>query len=185
MISTRIDVAARTVREGGVIAYPTESCYGLGCDPFNKAAVARILQLKQRSQAKGLILVADDRSRFDSLLNWPKQSVLQTIIDSWPGPVTWLIPTLKQAPNHLTGKHNTLAVRVSSHPLVQALCNACESALVSTSANPEGRVPAKTVSELTKYFGENAIDYILEGELGDDEQPSTIIDALSGSIIRA
>ena len=136
--------AARCFHRGGLIAYPTEAVYGLGCDPLDSAAVERLLRLKDRPVAKGLILIAAD---FAQLLPFVRQlppDLMQPVFDSWPGPNTWLLPARKDTPAWLTGCHDSLAVRVTAHPIAGALCRACRSPLVSTSANLSRRPPART-----------------------------------------
>ncbi len=118
----QIQQTARVVREGGVIAYPTEAVWGLGCDPWNGEAVDRLLALKERPMHKGLILVADDIEQFDFLLADLPEIWLQRLAGSWPGPNTWLVPHQNRLPEWVTGEHDTVALRVSDHPLVRALC---------------------------------------------------------------
>jgi L-threonylcarbamoyladenylate synthase len=175
--------AARTVISGGIIAYPTESVFGLGCDPADGMAVARLLKLKNRSPAKGLILIA---SNWRQLAGWlqdipPKWS--SRLENSWPGPVTWLIPAADNCPRWLTGDHVTLAVRVTAHPLVRDLCDRLNSALVSTSANRSGKAPARSVLQVRLQFGQT-LDFVLPGQLGNLSQPTEIRDLASGCTLR-
>ena len=143
MISTwRVQQAARAIRAGAVIAYPTEAVWGLGCDPWNEEAVYRLLALKERPMHKGLILVADDIGQFDFLLDDLPEIWQERLAGSWPGPNTWLVPHQGRLPAWITGRHASVALRVSDHPLVRALC-ALTGPLVSTSANPAGRPAAR------------------------------------------
>ena len=179
----KIAQAARTVKAGGIIAYPTEAVFGLGCDPSNLLAVTRLLELKQRPVHKGLILVAATRQQ---LAPWvlPQTAELERrLADSWPGPFTWLVPARDDCPHWLTGEHSTLAVRVSAHPVVRALCNRLGGALVSTSANVSTLPPARSVLEVQLHFAES-IDFIVTGSLGGRAQPTTIRDLVSGRTIR-
>jgi len=176
-------MAARWVKSGGIIAYPTEAVFGLGCAPDDPLAIARLLAIKQRSIDKGLILVAAELQQLEPWihpLSAPHKARLQR---SWPGPNTWLVPAASHCPAWLTGKHSTLAVRVSAHPLVRALCNRLDSALVSTSANISNLRPARSVLDVQLRFS-TRIDYILPGPLGNSERPTTIRDLPSGRIIR-
>ena len=176
--------AARHVNAGGVIAYPTEAVYGLGCDPRDGAAVLRLLKLKQRPIAKGLILIA---ARFEDLQPYIAKLPAETLSKlrkSWPGPVTWLLPARLEVPYWLRGSHATLAVRVTAHPLAAALCRACGGVLVSTSANISKRPPARTALAVRRCFGAD-IDYVLNGALGGLDKPTRIIDAQSGRVVRA
>lgn len=175
--------ATRILRAGGVIAYPTEAVYGLGCDPRNSDAVAALLEIKQRPWQKGMILIAASFEQLQPYLA-PLNSELQSkLSETWPGPVTWLLPAAPTAPWWITGEHNTIAVRVTDHPLVVELCNQFGSAIVSTSANLAGQPPAKSIHQIQKHF-DNRLDYILHGSLGGRERPSEIRDGLTGKVIR-
>ena len=117
----QVQQVARVVRGGGVIAYPTEAVWGLGCDPWNEEAVYRLLALKARPVEKGLILVADAIEQFDFLLDDLPDAWKETLAASWPGPNTWLVPHRDMLPEWITGKHDSVALRVSDHPW----CAAC------------------------------------------------------------
>ena len=175
--------AARWIRDGGVIAYPTEAVFGLGCDPGNPLATARLLALKSRPWQKGLILVASTLQQLKPWVQPPAGDRLRTLQRSWPGPLTWLLPASDTCPTWLTGTHDTLAVRVSAHPVVRSLCDTLGGAIVSTSANIGGRPPARSVLEVRLRFGKR-IDFVLPGALGNRQQPSRIRDLASGRIIR-
>jgi L-threonylcarbamoyladenylate synthase len=176
--------AARTIRAGGVIAYPTEAVWGLGCDPWNIDAVQRILDLKQRPMEKGLIVVAGSVEQVRFLLDPLSRDQQQKALSYWPGPTTCLLPdVLHQIPQQVRGRHSSIAVRVSDHPLVRALCEAAGSPLVSTSANPAGRQPARYSWQVRRYF-RNGLDRLVPGQLGGYRQPSKIIDIVSGQQLR-
>lgn len=182
MSSWRIKLAVDCVSRGGVIAYPTESVYGLGCLPFDIEAVTRILRLKRRHPKKGLIIVA---ATFEQLIPYIEISAdvpLKDILNTWPGPITWVLPAKKHVPVWLRGIQGGIAVRLSAHPIVQDLCYTA-GALVSTSANPEGYQPAKNPAKVRTYFG-NRIDYILCGLTGG-AAPTMIRHAISGRLLRA
>ncbi|MDX5328258.1 MAG: L-threonylcarbamoyladenylate synthase [Marinobacter sp.] len=182
--SWQLHCARRTVLGGGVIAYPTEAVWGLGCDPWNREAVERILELKQRPMHKGMILVAASIDQVRFLLD-PLPRVLQWEAEQhWPGPITCLVPdVLEQVPDWVRGRHSSIAVRVSDHPVVQALCNATGMPLVSTSCNPAGRAPARSVWQVRRYFGDE-LDRIVPGTLGGNRKPSRIIDIVTGKQFR-
>ena len=167
---------------GGVIAYPTEAVYGLGCLPLNEAAVRRLLALKRRSPDKGLIVVAEDIKQLRGLVDFDAARERRALLKSWPGPHTWLVPCKGGTPAWLTGVHATLAVRVSAHPVVRALCGAL-GPLVSTSANPEGAPPARSSAAVEDYFA-GQIDYIFPGKITGSQKPTRIRDAMTGEIIR-
>jgi len=176
--------AARAVASGGIIAYPTEAVYGLGCDPNNGPAVLHLLELKQRHIEKGLILIATNLEQLLPYIETLSPELLQRIGNSWPGPTTWLLPKRPDTPEWLSGKHDTIAVRVTAHPLAAALCRACNSALVSTSANRHGQAPARNTLKVRQQFGDN-LDYVLSGVTNRQARPSEIRDGLSGEIIRS
>ena len=179
----QISQAARCIRSGGVIAYPTEAVFGLGCDPANPYAVARLLALKQRRMEKGLILVAASMQQLQRWVAPVPRRLAHRLDNSWPGPYTWLLPTADHCPNWLTGGHDTLAVRVSAHPVVQQLCNATGGAIVSTSANRSGKSPARSLWQIRLRFA-TGIDYYLPGALGGLKQPTRIRDLQTGRVIR-
>lgn len=176
--------AVEAVRSGGVIAYPTEAVYGLGCDPLEHAAVRRIIALKQRDAAKGLILIASDISQLMPFMAELPADVLGKLEASWPGPITWVVPAAPALPFWLSGGRNTIAVRVSAHPVVSALCDALGMAIVSTSANRSGQPPARTALAARVQLGEG-LDYILPGAVGGLNKPTEIREALTGKVLRA
>jgi len=176
--------SARIIADGGLVAYPTEAVYGIGCDPANEVAVKRLLALKQRSIDQGLILIAADLEQLLPYIVAPTAAMMQRIGDSWPGPTTWLLPKRADTPDWLSGRHDTLAVRITRHPLAAALCHSCNQALVSTSANLHGRTPARTALKVRQYF-DDALDLILSGTTDRHARPSEIRDAQSGRIIRS
>lgn len=179
----RIDQAARIVLRGGVIAYPTEAVYGIGCLPDNSAALQRIIEIKHRDARKGLIIVAAAVEQLDWLAEIPRGEAGKKIQATWPGPVTWVLPARPELPSLLTGGRSTIAVRVSDHPIVQRLCQRTGSALVSTSANFSGRRPARSALKVRRSMG-FALDYVLAGPLGDLSRPTEIRDFESGDILR-
>ena len=176
--------AADTVAAGGVIAYPTEAVYGLGCDPLNRAAVFRLLDVKQRPVEKGLILIASELAQLQPFIQIPDANILKRVNATWPGPVTWLMPKQPEIPFWLCGNHQRIAVRVTAHPLAAALCQTYGHALVSTSANISNQQSARSALQVQNRFGDQ-LDFILHGNLGGNAQPSEIRDALSEQLIRA
>lgn len=175
---------ASVIRSGGVVAYPTEAVWGLGCDPFSEDALRHILDLKRREMGMGVILVAANIAQLQPYLVGIKPSQFKTLQDSWPGPITWLIPNNGYAPDWITGGRDTLAVRVTDHPFVQALCLQSGSPIVSTSANPHKMPPARTRLKVRCYFSDR-VDYVTAGEVGGRNKPSEIRHLISGQIQRA
>lgn len=179
----RLSAACRTLRAGGVIAYPTEAVWGLGCAPRHTEALKALLAIKGRDGDKGLILVASDASQFAELLEGLPDAQRNCLAASWPGPVTWLVPHLDRVHPLVRGRFSTVALRVSAHPRVAALCARFGGPVVSTSANPQGRPPAKDVRTVRRYFG-GTLDYVLTGALGGASNPSEIRDLASGRVLR-
>lgn len=181
----KIKLACRAIQHGGLIAYPTEAVYGLGCHPLDGDAVMALLKLKQRPVEKGLILIAstlDQLTPFIDLKQLPTRT-RQQIQQSWPGPITWIVPAQPHTPWWLTGHRNSIAVRITNHPLARALCEHSGTALVSTSANPYRHPPAHTALQVHKYF-HGQLDAILNGDVGDERNPTRICHAISGKTLR-
>lgn len=175
--------AVNCLKQGKVIAYPTEAVYGFGCDPFQLNAVARLLQLKKRPVEKGLILVAADWQQIEALVEPIPPRALARVFATWPGPFTWVFPASPLAPSWIRGSHSTIALRVSAHPLVQALCQAYGGPIVSTSANRDGQPPLREYAMVQMMFGKE-VGYILPGKVGGQNNPTTIRDAVSGITLR-
>jgi L-threonylcarbamoyladenylate synthase len=185
MYPLRIQRAANCLLSGGIIAYPTEGVWGLGCDPFNEEAVRRLLLIKQRPMAKGLIVVAGSMKQIAPLLKNLDSAQTTLLAQSWPGPVTWLLPDPDQLiPPWIKGKFTSVAIRVSAHPPVVRLCSAFGGMIVSTSANPAQRAPAQTRLRVLTWF-DDSLDYILPGKLGGQRGPSAIHDLATASVIRS
>lgn len=204
-VMTTATCASTWLQKGRLLAYPTESVWGIGCDPFDQAAVQQLLYIKQRPIEKGMIVVTDEVRRIAPLLAALDDSQRKAAIGSWQTATdintrqahTWLLPVSDALPitipDWITGQHSSVAVRVIAHPLVQQLCAQMVSAhnpygfLVSTSCNPSGQPPAQSLTEAQAYFA--TPDYIdqvafLAGETLGYTLPSQIHDALTGQILR-
>jgi L-threonylcarbamoyladenylate synthase len=177
-------LARRALAAGGVIACPTEAVWGLSCDPFDRGAVQRLLALKQRPARKGLILVAASESQLDFLLADLAAAQRRQLSASWPGPNTWLVPHHNRVPSWIHGEHDTVAVRVSLHPVVRELCRLWGGPLVSSSANRAGAAPPREAYQVRRYFKER-LDYIVPGVVDRAARPSVIRDLASGKTVRA
>jgi L-threonylcarbamoyladenylate synthase len=178
-----LDRAARTILDGGVVAYPTEAVYGLGCLPEAGAAALRILQIKRRSWRKGLIVIAADAAQLEPLVDLDASPLKAEILASWPGPATWTLRAHPEVPAWLRGEHDTLAVRVTDHPVARRLCARADSPLVSTSANRGGRPPHRHLLTLRRDLGAD-VDYVLAAPLGSAARPTTIRDGRTGRVLR-
>ncbi len=183
MSSVHLRKAALALRSGGVIAYPTEAVWGLGTDPWNERACNRLLEMKDRSWDKGLILVASSAEQLAPFIEVPSKAVWKRAALTWPGPNTWVFPCKEDVPMWISGDHDSVAVRISAHETVRALCERFGGALVSTSANPDGREPALSATQARLYFGDE-LDYVLPGALGGMAKPTSIRDAQTGHILR-
>lgn len=175
--------AQRAIWSGGVIAYPTEAVFGLGCDPLNPKAVARLLAIKQRDSTKGFILIAADIIQLDPFMDLSSE-LREQLLKTWPGPVTWVVPAAAGVPGWLTGGRDTLAVRVTAHPVAAALCRVTGLALTSTSANLSHHPPLRSSLAVRRTLREQ-LDYIVPGSVGARHKPTEIRDALSGALLRA
>jgi L-threonylcarbamoyladenylate synthase len=181
-----LDAATALLRRGGVLAYPTEAVFGLGCDPHDRAAFEHVFALKQRPATQGVLLIAADFAQVERYIDLAAvpPGVLAQVRASWPGPNTWIFPRSPAVPDWVAGAHAGIALRVTAHAPAAALCRAFGGALVSTSANPHGQPPARTPATVETYFGD-ALEGLLDAPLGDQQKPTVIRDAISGAIIRA
>jgi L-threonylcarbamoyladenylate synthase len=175
--------AINVLRAGGIIAYPTESVFGLGCDPDNESAVKKILHLKQRDIAKGLIIIASDIQQLELYIEHDALTNNPSVLNSWPGPHTWLLPYKPGTPLWLTGNHKTLAARITAHPIATEICKQFGKAIVSTSANISDCPPALTADEVRTIFADEAI-YTVEGNTEGHAAVTTITDAVTGKQLR-
>ena len=180
-----LQAAAVVLRSGGVVAYPTEAVYGLGCDPHDHAAFERVFALKQRPSTQGVLLIAADFAQVEKYVDLARvpADALARARATWPGPHTWIFPRAASVPDWIAGSHTGIALRVTAHPLAAALCRAFGGALVSTSANRHGEPPARTAAQVRSAFGDQ-LGYILDGAVGGQERPTPIRDAISGEQIR-
>jgi L-threonylcarbamoyladenylate synthase len=180
-----LDLVVKALNNGDVIAYPTEGVFGVGCDPDNESAIHKLLAVKQRPQEKGLILIA---ASIEQLLPYVDLSQLgskqiEQIKSTWPGPVTWIVPVNQNTHSLVTGQFDSIAVRVTAHEQVKAICSAFGKPITSTSANLSGYEPCRTVSEVQKQLGDTGV-VIFEGEVGNRTQPTEIRDAKTGNTLR-
>ncbi len=182
MLKLGVRRAVAALNQGGVIAYPTEAVYGLGCDPWQQEAVHKILAIKSRPWQKGLILIAADFNQLQDFIQPVPADILLQLEMTWPGPTTWLLPVSSNVPDYLHGEHDTIAVRVTAHQQTAELCRAFGGAIVSTSANSAGKQPARTSHQVRWHLDD--VDYILSGQCSGSNKPSQIRNAQTGEIIR-
>jgi len=180
-MKTPADIAAEVLRGGGVIAYPTEGVFGLGCLPNELTAVQRILDIKQRDPSKGLILIAAHPSQLDDWINLPDNACLP---DPDPdSPVTWIVSAADRVDPAVRGDNAGIAVRITSNPVAQAVCLCAQSPIVSTSANLSGQAVAEDQSSLRRQFGA-LVDYVVPGDCGPSSGPSEIRVLATGDVLR-
>jgi L-threonylcarbamoyladenylate synthase len=172
---------ARLMR-GGVIAYATESCFGLGCDPRNTQALKRVLAIKARPNHKGLIVIASDLDQLRGLVLPLSAGQRAELLRYWPGHYTFLLAADPRVPQVLRGHHDKIAVRITAHGQAAALCRMLGSPLVSTSANRAGKKSLRTARECQRAFGPGVLT--LPGLIGKRRKPSTIIDLATGQVLR-
>ena len=175
--------AVAALHAGGVIAYPTEAVYGLGCDPLNPTAVARLFVLKQRPADQGVLLIAADFAQVEKYIGAAPSAAIARARATWPGPQTWVLPRSASTPAWLAGSHSGIALRVTAHPLAAALCRGFGGALVSSSANRHGAAPARCADDVHAAFG-GELAYILDGAVGGLDRPTPIRNAISGALLR-
>jgi L-threonylcarbamoyladenylate synthase len=176
--------AVAALRDGGIIGYPTEAVYGLGCDPFDPVAVARLFALKQRPSGQGVLLIAASYAQVQKFIGAVPADALARARVTWPGPHTWVFPRSAATPGWLAGDHAGIALRVTAHTLAAQLCEAFGGALISTSANRHGFPPARSAQDARGIFA-GELAYVLDGATGGLEQPTPIRDAMSGAILRS
>ncbi|MEI8054714.1 MAG: Sua5/YciO/YrdC/YwlC family protein [bacterium] len=173
---SEINQAVKVLQEGGIIAYPTEGVFGLGCDPFNETAVLRLLKIKQRGVEKGLILIASNWNQVKDLVK----------IDFKPNsknPTTWVFPATKKVPCWVSGKFASVAIRVTLHPIAKKLCQKFDGPIISTSANVLGESPMKSAKQVSKQFS-RIVDFIVSGRVGNLKKPTEIRDVVTKKLIR-
>ncbi len=186
MTQAELVAAVTALQAGQVIAYPTEAVFGVGCDPDNNDAIALLLQVKQREKAKGLILIAADYQQLLPYIDDEKLSTEQRdrMLQSWPGPVTWVVPARAHVSDWLTGQFQSIAVRVSDHPTVRQLCQAFGKPVTSTSANLSGQPACRDSQQVFAQLG-TEVAVIVDETVGGRLNPSEIRDVLTGHIFRA
>ncbi|KOO58819.1 tRNA threonylcarbamoyladenosine biosynthesis protein RimN [Rheinheimera sp. KL1] len=191
---TEIPSAVTALRQGQVIAYPTEAVFGVGCDPDNHLAIETLLQVKQRPKSKGLILIAADFSQLIPYIAADQLSLEQTqlMLDSWrnsagvrdKAAVTWVVPASARCSDWLTGQFDSIAIRVCDHSVVQQLCLAFGKPITSTSANLSGLEPCRSAAEVRQQLADK-VAVIVDAPTGGRAVPSEIRDITTGHIYRA
>ncbi|MFA9487758.1 MULTISPECIES: Sua5/YciO/YrdC/YwlC family protein [unclassified Mannheimia] len=172
------------LKQEEVVAYPTEAVFGLGCNPQSEKAVRKLLALKQRPEEKGLILLASDLKYLQPYIDESRmtEQAWQQLNQIGEQAITWIVPVKKSVPSYLTGKFDSIAVRLCNVPSVAELCKATGFALTSTSANLTDKPPCRNAQEVQAQFGEDFP--VLNAETLGRENPSEIRDIFSQQIFR-
>lgn len=182
-VDAHLHASCQVIQQGGILVYPTEGVYGIGCDPRNPDALEKLISVKSRDTGKGLILIGSDFQMFKVFIQPLPKPVLDKLKASWPGPVTWVVPAAENCPDLLTGGRNTIAIRVTDHPFVRALCDQLGHCITSTSANISGEAAITNPDDLYAQFAEK-VDYIAPLPLGSQIGPSSVFEALTDKQLR-
>lgn len=173
--------ACGVLRAGGVVAFPTETYYGLAVDPFNQRALSRLFALKRRSAGKPVLLIVDNPSQLSLLVAEIPHSFTLLMEKFWPGPLTLVFPGTPSLPEMLTGRGGTIGVRVSSHPVARRLVRAFGQPITATSANLSGQPAAVTASGVRDQLGPE-VDAILDGGETPGGKGSTLLGYQGGRV---
>ena len=187
MTDFNLSNALTALRTQGVIAYPTESVFGLGCDPDCDISIQKILELKKRPVSKGLILIAANIEQLNNYADFDSLSddQLSQIKKTWPGAFTWVVPANKNLSKLISGDFGTVAVRVSTHSVVQDLCIEFGKPLISTSANLSGLEACINAKQVQNMFADNPLlDCIIDADVSGLGSPSQIWNAKTGLRLR-
>jgi L-threonylcarbamoyladenylate synthase len=170
--------ASEVILSGGVIAFRTDTFYGLGADPFNHAAVARITELKGREDNKPILLLISDVDQVERLISARSDGFNIAARKFWPGPLTIVGTAVAALPEEITSGTGTVGVRLPADQSVRELVRDCGGALTATSANPSGSEPARSAEDVAGYFPVG-LDLIVDGGEVTATEPSTVLDVSS------
>ncbi|HVF24118.1 MAG TPA: L-threonylcarbamoyladenylate synthase [Pyrinomonadaceae bacterium] len=170
--------ASEVISSGGVIAFRTDTFYGLGADPFNQAAVTRIRELKGREDNKPILLLISDLDQVHRLLRARSDEFNSAARKFWPGPLTIVDVAVTELPEEITSGTGTVGVRLPADEIVREFVRECGGVLTATSANPSGCEPARSARQVTGYFPVG-LDLIIDGGEVSATEPSTVLDVSS------
>ena len=170
--------ASEVIAKGGVIAFRTDTFYGLGANPFNPLAVARVRELKGREDDKPILLLISDRDQVERLIVDPSEAFTRAAEEFWPGPLTIIGAAVAALPEAITAGTGTVGIRLPGEEQVRELVRECGGVVTATSANPSGREPARSANEVADYFPVG-LDLIIDGGEVKVTEPSTVLDALN------
>jgi len=189
MVGWRLNRVVHALRKGAIVAYPSDTIWGLGCDPVNPLAVKKLQEIKRRPSTKGLILLGHKAEQFDFCIDKSTIDTLQKeATQHKQKPTTWVVPAAKNCPPWLTTGKQTIAIRLTDKPLIKALCSLLQRPVISTSANLSGRPPARNGLQIQRNF-HTSVDFIIEdhddhSSLSGKQKASRIIDLKTGKILR-
>jgi len=178
-----LQAAVDALRAGAIIAYPTESVYGLGCDPLNESALQNLIALKRRDAGSGLIVIASDYAQIERFIAPHDEHLKRLLCEPVSTPTTWVVDAAEALSPLLTGGRTTLAVRITEHPVAAAICHLFGGPITSTSANSSGQPPARSAADVRTRFP-RGIDLVVDGSTGKLDRPTKIIDARTGEVLR-
>lgn len=174
--------AAKIVASGGVIAYLTDTFYGLGVDPFNPLAIEKVKSLKGRDERKPILVLISDLQEIDRFISERSEAFEILSAEHWPGALTIVAGASAEVPDELTAGTKTIGLRLPDDEPLREFVRACGGALTATSANPSGSSPARTALEVANYFSTD-VGLIVDGGEAQSDAPSTVLD-VSGAIPR-
>ncbi len=174
---------SNAIVKGKIVAYPTESVFGIGCDPENEKSINKIIEIKNRSKQKGLIIIADEVKKLSKFIHKDYLDLFIKKSDIESKPTTWIVPSSKHVLNLVKGEDSSVALRITQHPIASRICKYSNKAIISTSANISSKTPAKNSNEILMQFGEE-IDIIVDGRVGDSIKPTQIVDLITNKVIR-
>jgi L-threonylcarbamoyladenylate synthase len=170
-----IDKAAGVVLAGGIIAFPTDTTYGLGVNPFDDSAVSKVYRLKQRQQEKPLILLLSSQEQLENITQEVSEEAKKLMEHFWPGPLTLIFAASDELKSFSIGHTGKIGIRIPDNPIARKLIDACRIPLTATSANISGQPSARSAQDAIDYFG-NKIEMVLDGGPSRKEMESTVID---------
>jgi len=174
VVDPQIKEAVRLLKQGGLIAFPTETYYGLGVDPFNKEALQRLFRVKQRTVDKAVLVLVADKSQVKLFADSEPVGFNDLMTGFWPGPLTLVFPARSTLPELLTGGTGTVGIRQSPDRTASRLLREYSGPITATSANRSGALPATTAAEVNEIFGSD-VDLVLDGGATPGGQGSTLV----------
>lgn len=181
LVGKSIDLAVRYLRQGGIVAFPTETYYGLAVDPDCASAVTKLFVVKNRQEHKPLLLLIEKKEQLEAIVRNVPSAYWPLIDKYWPGPLTLIFQAKKIVNLQITGNTGTVGVRISPHPVAQELVRRMGKPITATSANISGLPPARSAQDVVEMLGDT-VDYIVDGGQTEAGLCSTILSAEKGKL---